>query len=106
MTKFFFSNETISLKVEDLPALSGSEKQISWAESIRSGTISEQIIGKFDRLRQRGMANGSDQATIDAGMAKAVDQLNAGVAKLIDRETSAKFWIDNRNFDIMLAARG
>ncbi|MDR3148879.1 MAG: hypothetical protein LBT88_02515 [Oscillospiraceae bacterium] len=62
-----------------LPALTGSNKQISWATSIRA-----EYVSKFDALRARSVEAGEDCAQADELHAKVIAQ------------TSASWWIDRR----------
>jgi hypothetical protein len=63
---------------DGLPAMTGTEKQVAWAEQIRADAYST-AKGKFERLAE------------DARK-RAVDTLDYYVGV----ETSAKFWIDNK----------
>jgi len=63
-----------------LPALEGSEKQIAWAETIRSSKITEieENAEKYG-MNEKGMA----------------------VFAALKTENQSKFWIDNRNKTIL-----
>lgn len=86
----------------DLPALTGSDKQIAWASSIRD-TILATLTEQMSRL--------------DALSAEQLEQAGQGVGALdktrqvLDRvkaETKASWWIDNRDRtgrQAMIAAR-
>lgn len=91
----------VSFEVSNLPALSGSEKQVSWAEKIRADTLHNIHQELTDRvqttIKQGGCANGS------FGSYELFDDLNAKLASkaaLIDKQlsivTKASWWIDNR----------
>ena len=68
-----------------LPALTGSEKQVAWAETIR-----EAIIRQADaRLDEAIQAEPEDRQAEATAMA-------AEVKRLIRAETKASWWIDNR----------
>ena len=68
---------------EEMPSLQGSEKQISWADSIRSkfNTTYFNFIGFLERNK---MPSGEVQKFVEMGRF------------LIDNRTSASFWIDQR----------
>lgn len=75
----------------DLPKLTGSEKQISWAETIRAKASAElKKIREF--AASHSELSAEQQETIDAGL-KIIDNTLAN--------TDSRFWIDNRavNFD-------
>lgn len=59
----------------DFPALTGSQKQIEWAEKIRAKAVEIIMIG-----------------IADDG-----DAITAAVADLIAAQTKAAWWIDNRD---------
>jgi hypothetical protein len=98
MANIRFDDQALSLVIDDLPALVGSEKQVAWAESIRRDLFDYQISQRFDAARRAAVAAGRmDQA--DAAIAKMSDLLAPVLA-----ETSAKWWIDNRNCDLQQVA--
>ncbi|MFC3163277.1 hypothetical protein [Ciceribacter thiooxidans] len=70
----------------DLPALSGSEKQIAWARQIRVDKIGE-VIGYFEDLRPKVLAGNLEafDAMVSRGLAALVAQGRAG------------WWIDNKD---------
>lgn len=74
----------------DLPALTGSDKQIAWAESIRAG-----IISAIDTLIAQGTAN---RAAMSAEHLAAFEA-SCGDAAQIKAHTSAAWWIDHRSTD-------
>ena len=81
---------------QGLPALTGSEKQIAWAMSIRLDVLDalancdvvKQII---DRPTDEVMADSKIAPPAKAALPRLVE-----VATKIRGETSAKWWIDNR----------
>jgi len=77
--------ETAAKEGIDLVALTGSEKQIKWADSIRAGFLSN-IKKQVESARTHGLA---DEATIT----KTVDAVTATV----NRYPEAKFWIESRD---------
>ena len=74
-----------------LPKLTGSDKQIAWAETIRSKKLAEiaQQRADFEAL---GLRKGATPENIAAGMA----QFDAVAAK-VTVQADARFWIDNRD---------
>lgn len=97
MTKIYFGERSI-LEVEELPALTGTEKQVAWAESIRTDYVN-QIRRIFDNLRHN--AGVTDAAKIDAG----AEAAHKNFSPFFDRRTDARYWIDNRNDDIRSLAK-
>ena len=67
-----------------LPQLTGSEKQIAWAETIRK----QKIATLDEAMTHRGLSHSLD-----------LDRFNAAVATL-KRTASARWWIDNRDTHI------
>lgn len=76
----------ISANEAGLPALQGSEKQIAWAETLRNEKIAE-----IKKLREVGIKPTEPAFIIEA--------VNNCFAK-IENETSAKWFIDNRNQNV------
>lgn len=72
--------------MNDLPQLTGSEKQIAWAEDIRERLVPEllEVRKKYSEARNSSELGDTIVAGIDAIL---------GV-------TSAKWWIDHRNDSI------
>jgi len=73
-----------------LPELTGSEKQIAWAETIRAeklSNIEKEANKEFNPLEAEAYY-GDDQSMTEAQQNHAVRQ--------IKRQTSASWWIDNR----------
>jgi hypothetical protein len=80
----------------ELPELTGSEKQVAWATSLRMDVINK-ITETFSRLRENGKTylvwNGG------AGKKKAsLEFLSDALDFAILSHTDAKFWIDSRRF--------
>jgi len=71
----------------ELPALTGSEKQISWAEQIRAEIIGELI--ELENVVAASDATGPDVEAKKLQIAAAAATLRAN--------TSATYWIDNRD---------
>ncbi len=70
-------------KEQGLPALTGSEKQIAWAESIRAEKQAE-----LERL--------VEQAAKSSPTPEQRQQFNDAIAAVL-AETAASWWIDNRD---------
>lgn len=98
MTKIVFDDRTLRLTVENLPALTGTEKQVAWAEDIRATAIAE-MARLFDFHVRARFAN--DPAKFGEG----VEVANKTFGPLIASKTEAKYWIDNRNTDIRSMAK-
>lgn len=73
-------NAAAKASSSDLPQLEGSEKQVSWAMSIRA-----EFKAAFSEL----------VASIEEKQPQRADEAKAAVASIM-AESSAKFWIDNR----------
>lgn len=69
----------------ELPALTGSEKQIVWATTIRAEAVNA-VDAKYAAMVA---AHGAD--------AQGADEVRSAIAAL-KAKTDSKFWIDNRNF--------
>lgn len=82
----------------ELPVLTGTEKQIAWALSLRLEKYAE--LDKFlAEARERGdQAVAAGKMTVDACSTNMVKIQKA--AKLIKSNTEAKYWIDNRYSDV------
>jgi len=68
-----------------LPALVGSEKQIAWAESIRKNALNSPWNTVVKNL------------VIEDANKKALYQKALELREHLEKETSAKWWIDHRN---------
>jgi len=73
------------LGVEKLPDLTGSEKQIAWAESIRTKILND-FIQKFTAENMENIKNHPTERVEEARNQCAKDFL----------DSSAKYWIENR----------
>ena len=79
--------EAISVKYM-LPELTGSEKQISWANRIRTEKIAD-LEKLFDSwASQRTTANSAQ-----------IDAVVSSVIEFVRKQTSAAWWIDNRDLN-------
>jgi hypothetical protein len=82
--------EAAAAKNAGMPELTGSEKQIAWAEQIRAKQI--------DQLNQAtAKMNTRDQVLTDAPDKIELYDLTVKVIDDIKNETSAKWWIENRD---------
>jgi len=74
---------------QGLPALSGSPKQVAWAESIRADILAqcEAAVAKADKVAAERDLSEADEAEL-ARIHAALDALRA--------EASAGWWIDHR----------
>lgn len=82
-------NKAAATKNEDLVPLTGSEKQIAWAESIRAGLVPE-LVKRRDHYVAQAKAGAPD---------KDIDGLAAAFNDVIN-QPSAGWWIDNRIMDV------
>lgn len=73
---------------ENLPELTGSEKQIAWALSIRAK--------KFEALNEM-FANANANATDEQRQQNQI--AIQAVKNVLSRKTQSRFWIDNRNVE-------
>ncbi len=77
-----------------LPELSGSAKQISWAENIRT-----KIIGQLEEMistgRQHLVATGADEARLAAA-----DEAGKKARAWLKSQSESRWWIDRRNADM------
>lgn len=100
------ANQAGYLSIANLPALTGSEKQISWANNIRRQIAKEfvELICKANKITM-GPVLRSDvdhYAKVEAKIAENFEtqkggaQIVAAIDKIFSR-ADAKFWIDNRN---------
>ena len=76
-------NEAKAVEGIDLVALTGSEKQIKWAESLRAQTLAD-VRRRVENVRA---AKGDEVANI----------VLAASTTAINHYPEAKFWIDNRD---------
>jgi hypothetical protein len=78
-------------ETSDLPELTGTEKQIKWADDLRRkaiGLASDDVRAH----RSRGIASGLDPAVVDQQIAPVVEALHK-----IAAHGEASWWIDNRH---------
>ena len=93
----------------NLPNLTGTEKQIEWANEIRNrlfrATSTESIIA---RIQNEAAAGHVTEADIDRILGKFGELNEATIAKIIGdffaAETSAAYWIESRH-ETSLAAK-
>lgn len=82
-------NEQAAAANKDLPALTGSEKQIAWAETIRAQAMTE-IAARRERIA----------AALTQGAQKDVADRLTAILDAAAAQTEAKYWIDNRNYNV------
>lgn len=75
--------ETARETTSDLPAPTGSEKQVNWATTIRAKLVTE-VDQCIEKIRPQVIANGKEEN---------LDKLR----EIIMHNADAKFWIDNRD---------
>lgn len=75
-----------------LPALTGSYRQVAWAEDIR--TKAREEVGEWMQRAAAALAT-DPQQTFDAQFAAAKE----ATEKMFQRETRAGWWIDHRYLD-------
>lgn len=79
-------------KEAGLPALTGSEKQVAWANTLR-----EKMLAKLAELVAYAKGYAAEHGD-DASVARQMCQIEIG-AELIRSRTAASWWIDNRSTD-------
>jgi hypothetical protein len=94
-----YDDHIMQIVFDDLPELTGSEKQVAWAQDIRRGMLQTQIAVPFGALITR--ANLAGQG---ANIAPAFVKLNDQMAHVLSL-SSAKFWIDNKNVSLKSVGR-
>lgn len=74
---------------DEYPELTGSEKQVAWAEKIRRQYVAD-MINKLNRAMSIhiGKVEGSKENIVD---------ILSAIEKVVNQNTEAKFWIENRN---------
>ena len=80
-----------SAQAQGLPTLTGSDKQVAWATTIRA-----EQLGKVAKMRSEFEALGRKQGATDDVMAEQMGQFDALTAK-VAAQTSASWWIDRRS---------
>ncbi len=85
--------------VAGLPALTGSEKQIAWAETIRAKALAAPL--NAPRTAKPATQDKADQLgiTIEAltAILQGIQDAGAAARNRLETESSAKWWIENRN---------
>lgn len=91
--------ETINgykVEISNAPALSGSEKQVAWADAIRAAAIEDLAITAMRRLKVDGTTLADASFRTDAWEA-AMENLNSNLANFAEKlasVTDAKAWIE------------
>ncbi len=93
VTKNFYTARTN----DDYPVLTGSEKQVAWAEKIRRQYVAD-MINKLNRAMSIhiGKVEGSKENIVD---------ILSAIEKVVNQNTEAKFWIENRNTLVSLTKK-
>lgn len=86
------SGANINFAIPDMPELSGSVKQISWAENIRSNAIA----GANDALREADAADRGASTRLSYPTTESVIEARNEFLSVLRQQTSAAGWIDNR----------
>lgn len=88
------------------PPLSGSDKQVAWAERIRLGNLNKVETEVLPDTFRSGFARfcsevGDDSRNLFFDSPKTSEEANEAVSKVfsqfIDENTQSRFWIDNRH---------
>lgn len=85
ITKNFYTAHTN----DDYPDLSGTEKQVAWAEKIRRQYVAD-MINKLNKALSLHIDK------VDDSMDNIKSILGA-IEKIVNQNTDAKFWIENRS---------
>jgi len=93
------ANETAAVETAGLPALTGSDKQIAWATTIRrdqmallTAEVERRLAGMAAKMAQLG-----DALTTEQRAGAAANQAKYGeMIAYAEAQTSASWWIDNR----------
>lgn len=117
-----------------LPALTGSEKQVAWAETIRRQMLADfdmlaPVIAAFGSLTRVNMATDEELQAIKVGVQAALDVIKAGdrwhyqqwareileaiesadaftiLVQLVREQTRAAWWIDHRGAGVATTAK-
>ena len=93
------TNVTVDIDIEAGAELTGTDKQIAWAKSIRHAAVQRIVALIHDKTRKlAGLSPSTSMVSredADTGLVKAreqLDQINAAIAA----QTDAAWWIDNR----------
>lgn len=90
--------ETESSKIEDMPELQGSEKQVAWANDIRNKMAAEVV----EYIESKTKTNIKTFAAAFAAFSEEQKALAVRISEVIAKyatlitETSAKYYIENR----------
>jgi len=82
---------TESAQAQGLPTLTGSDKQVAWATTIRA-----ELLGKVATMRKEFEAIGRKQNVTEDVMAAQMGQFDTLAGK-VAAQTSASWWIDRRS---------
>ena len=98
---------TAAAKAAGLPDLTGSDKQVSWAEGLRAKVLADVAAGKWaiDSIVHAAMMEiGKDRLAPLAGKLIYADAVRAIADIVVRRTTSAAAWIDGRGTAAGVAA--
>lgn len=90
--------ETETSKIEDMPELQGTEKQVSWANDIRNKMAAEVVEYIRSKVKTDVKTFSSSFAALNEEQKAFVVRKSEAVAKYVTliTETSAKYYIENR----------
>lgn len=90
--------ETEASKIEDMPELQGTEKQVSWANDIRNKMAAEVVEYIESKVKTDVKTFSSSFAALNEEQKAFVIRKSEAVAKYatLMTETSAKYYIENR----------
>ena len=90
--------ETEASKIEDMPELQGTEKQVSWANDIRNKMAAEVVEYIESKVKTDVKTFSSSFAALNEEQKAFVVRKSEAVAKYatLITETSAKYYIENR----------
>lgn len=102
MAKVAFDANNGTFSIVEMPALTGTPKQVAWAQDIRKDMCARDVTERLNNLMRKALHEGkADLAHQQAPGAAA--RLTAIVGALLDARTEARWWIDNRLSDLQMA---
>lgn len=94
----------INVIITDSP-LSGSEKQVAWAEDIRRKSVLMLADKALNMLTTSDSLLSVDGSELDAAVERINSEICPAIAAKIDGITDARTWIDNRGLDAAYVAQ-
>ena len=82
-------------EAEGLPELTGSEKQVAWANTIRLKKM-EGIDAWIEEIQRKGQLGGIVRPADGEKYKSPLEEMQEGEKFLLENMTEARFWIDNR----------